>query len=274
MRIPTILLIAFAFLLLAECLPAAAIRAAMGPPPPRLFLWAWESPQDLKFIDVNKFGVAGLVQTIRLSGSKTQIYRRQQPLRLAPGTRFVAVTRIEIAQRAQPELNDDQLKSCKDRIISSCTGGNDIQIDFDARVSERLFYLKLLKQLRQEMPAGSFVSITALSSWAMGDAWLQEATTEGLVTKVVPMFFQMGPDRQVILRRLKENAKLALGCRDAVGVSVDEPYSAKVAIAWAKKNEPDAEIYFFSPRTWTPNAVAKLDELIYHASPTQIQPAQ
>jgi hypothetical protein len=44
-------------------------------------LWAWERPEDLSFIDSNKFGVAFLqAQTLTLQGDDVTFSPRHQPL--------------------------------------------------------------------------------------------------------------------------------------------------------------------------------------------------
>jgi len=51
-------------------------------------------------------------------------------------------------------------------------GGKLVQIDFDARRSQRRFYVRLLRDLRRRMPPSLPLSITALASWCAYDDWL------------------------------------------------------------------------------------------------------
>src|ERR1700704_1119549 len=62
---------------------------------PRLFVWAWERPEDLRDLD-RGIGVAFLAQTISIAGGELHTTPRRQPLRVSPATALVAVTRIEI----------------------------------------------------------------------------------------------------------------------------------------------------------------------------------
>ncbi len=67
-------------------------RIAQLPP---IILWAWERPEDLRFLDPEKFGVAFLAQTLVLSNEEVILKQRRQPLEVAPRTKLIAVTRIE-----------------------------------------------------------------------------------------------------------------------------------------------------------------------------------
>ena len=116
-----------------------------------------------------------------------------------PETKLIAVARIESnrsaqlshAERAQAVTAIAEL--ARNETVAA------IQIDFDARSSEREFYRDLLADLRRELPPRVRLSITALASWCMGDNWLT-----GLpIDEAVPMLFRMGVDRPNILARLE-----------------------------------------------------------------------
>src|SRR5438067_4809046 len=62
---------------------------------PLKILWAWERPEDLRFLDPKEFGVAFLAQTIFLEHENVSPRPRRQPLDVPPGTYMIAVTRIE-----------------------------------------------------------------------------------------------------------------------------------------------------------------------------------
>src|SRR2546425_6477842 len=66
---------------------------------PRLMLWAWESPQDLRFVKPGSAGIAFLSRTVWLDGTRVQSRPRLQPLRFNPGTALMAVVRFESAGR-------------------------------------------------------------------------------------------------------------------------------------------------------------------------------
>ena len=67
-----------------------------------------------------------------------------------------------------------------------------LQVDFDAKRSERGFYAALLRSLRSQMPPQLPLSIAALASWCSNDDWIS-----GLpIDEAVPMLFRMEPDRR------------------------------------------------------------------------------
>ena len=97
-----------------------------------------------------------------------------------------------------------------------------VQIDFDARLSERPFYAALLRDVRARVRPPLRVSMTALASWCTDDPWIEP----GLVDEIVPMLFQMGPDARRIVTRLQEDRRWPVeACTSARGLSTDEPWS-------------------------------------------------
>src|SRR5260221_14677834 len=72
---------------------------------PRLMLWAWERPTDLRFINPKETGVAFLAQSIRLRAGEVEIRPRLQPLSLPEGASAMAVARVETDK---PELSSQQ----------------------------------------------------------------------------------------------------------------------------------------------------------------------
>ena len=61
-------------------------------------LWAWERPEDLRFIDTDRVGVAFLAATAILRGDTVVPRPRMQPLQVPPGTTLKAVVRVEVAR--------------------------------------------------------------------------------------------------------------------------------------------------------------------------------
>jgi hypothetical protein len=76
---------------------------------PRLLLWAWERPEDLRFIDSDHVGVAFLAGTIRLRAGATDYRPRLQPLRVSSQAKLVAVIRI---------TDSAVVKRCGSRVLS------------------------------------------------------------------------------------------------------------------------------------------------------------
>jgi len=213
---------------------------------PTVILWAWERPEDLTFVDPQRTGVAFLAKTITLRGDKVIAKPRLQPLRLAPGTKLVAVVRIETNRQDVPALSASQLEQVS-REILNLSGTSVIQIDFDATVSERKFYRELLQEVRRRLPTSTGLSMTALASWCAGDDWLRDLP----VDEAVPMFFRMGVEKNLFQRRLESGQPFESSiCRNAAGVSIDEPV-----------NVPAVDrLYIFNPDRWTRESFTKAME--------------
>ena len=123
-----------AFVLLVTNL---VLRLIHGPDPvpqlPRLMLWAWESPQDLRFIPPGKAGIAFLAQTIWLNRGRVRSRPRLQPLRFNPRTDLVAVVRFESEGKGLPPQAEVIREIAPVLKIAAIRA---LQIDFDARESE------------------------------------------------------------------------------------------------------------------------------------------
>lgn len=199
---------------------------------PRVVLWAWERPEDLRFLSPDRAGVAYLAATVRVYGDQFGVRPRMQPLRVQPHTPLIAVVRIETPQAVRPawETLDDIAKA-----IVSAAGLSEVralQIDFDARESEREWYRELLRRLRKQMPARVPLTITALVSWCGQDAWM-----DGLpVADASPMMFRMGKGEYAPVRDFERPL-----CRSSVGLSTDE---------WPARVPRGRRLYIFHPRSW------------------------
>jgi hypothetical protein len=129
--------------------------------------------------------------------------------------------------------------------LSAAPQVSSLQIDLDATRSQHDFYRALIGDVRRLLPVSMPLSITALSSWCMGDDWLS-----GLpIAEAVPMLFRMGADRADILQSLAlgEDFREPL-CRGSVGVSTDEP--------WPPLLLRGRHVYVFHPRAWTAESFA------------------
>src|ERR1700687_5689350 len=79
----------------------AAVTITGSDQMPRVILWAWERPVDLRFINPQETGVAFLARTIQLRAREVVVRPRLQPLDLPKGTRVIAVARVESNQRTK-----------------------------------------------------------------------------------------------------------------------------------------------------------------------------
>lgn len=141
---------------------------------PPIMLWAWEQPQELRFINPQEVGVAFLARTVYLRGADVRIRPRLQPLKIPAGTALMAVTRIEADRSVPPTLSVDQRTRVVSAIakLSRLPGVAALQVDFDATTSQRAFYRDVLHDLHRQLPDTIGLSMTALASWCLYDNWL------------------------------------------------------------------------------------------------------
>jgi hypothetical protein len=213
------------------------MTVASAQEPPRTVLWAWESPQNLKFLMKSNppVGVAFLARTVRVEGRRVSVRPRMQPLRVSPNTYLVAVVRIEMQR---PALTTEQVMQVAELIVQAEDqhGIRELQIDFDARRSERTFYRDVLVEVKGIAKPTTRVTITALASWCMGDRWMTGLEIDG----AVPMLFRLGAERDLVRRTWVGVDKDPI-CREAVGVSTDEPWMGVGA----------KQVFWFHPGPWT-----------------------
>jgi len=248
---------------------------------PNVMFWAWERPEDFRFLGSRGQGVAFLARTIEVhalpggNGASRDpgVYLRPrlQPLKLAEGTRLIAVVRIEssndpwhrpITQSLRQETSStafpysDAQRDLVARLAADAAHlprVEGLQIDYDASLSERKFYAALLEDLRVRIPKGMPLSITALASWCIGDNWLDQLPP-GTIDEAVPMLFRLGPDEPEVVSYVKSGREFSSRlCRSSIGVSTDESFSGALldeaieshSHAWRTKR-----VYVFSPKSW------------------------
>jgi len=195
------------------------LAAAM---PPK-FLWAWERPEDLRFLDPREYGVAFLAQTVFLENDNVVPKQRRQPLQVAPETYMIAVTRIETSKDGskRPTFSAEMAGRTANLVKNTLElpDVKAVQIDFDAVVSERAFYRSMMTELKKQLPPETPLTMTSLASWCTGDAWFNDFP----VDEAVPMVFQMGADSDKIKTYLRNgndwNEPL---CRGSYGLSLEE----------------------------------------------------
>jgi hypothetical protein len=214
---------------------------------PKIILWAWERPEDLNFINTSETGVAVLALTAQLSGSETNIRPRLQPLHIPKGTFLIAVARIETDNQTAPALSIEQRNQIIAGILQLLRNPRvaAVQIDFDARESERAFYQDLLAELRKQLPETLPLSITALASWCLYDDWIANLAAD----EAIPMLFRMGVDEKQIVNRLQAGGDFRPQiARQSVGISTDEPLP---------RLPSGRRVYIFSEHAWTEEAAQK-----------------
>ena len=230
---------------------------------PPWMLWAWEKPERLGFIDVNRVGVAFLSRTCVLMGGRVAVRPRMQPLRIPPGSALMAVVRIETDRRSPPDLGPGQMDELVRAALEAARrpGLGGIQVDFDAQVSQRRFYREFIERLRRGLPDSMALSVTALASWCLYDDWM----TDLPVDEIVPMVFRMGADTDRVRRHLAAGSGFGCpGCRRSLGVCTDEP--------WPILPGP-VRVYVFHPGAWTRKSFEKVQEALEMSLPGPGRPS-
>ena len=242
---------------------------------PDVMFWAWQRPEDFRFLKPGQAGVAFLAETIVLhirdSVALSSLERRIPTLRVGKGTALIAVVRIENPTgTGKPITNDgsqpsvyrpETVASVAEAIaeLQHIPGISGIQIDFDAPASAHGFYAELLKETRKRIEPGIPLSITALASWCIGDQWLAQLPG-GTIEEAVPMLFRMGPDAENVAEYLHSNDKFPVAaCNSSLGLSIDEKLSRGLLHKLGNDPGDGKRVYVFSPRAWTP---AEADEVL------------
>ena len=222
---------------------------------PRITIWAWERREDLRGLDPTTTAVAYLDRTVMADSDGMRVLPRRQPLLLPASDRLtrIPVVRLETGPGAPGDDAAAELvaKSIVEAIPGS--GAAALQVDFDARLSERAWYAGVLRRVRAQMPAGMPLSITALASWCSYDsAWLRDLP----VDEAVPMLFRMEPERRRAARRLGVRGLDAIPdfaihaplCTSSAGISTTEPWPGHLA---------GKRVYIFPDRGWARDGLAE-----------------
>jgi len=200
-----------------------ALLAQEGAARPQTLLWGWDRPQLFSALPEDT-GVAYLHATVLLSGERSRTTWRQWPLRIAPGTTVMPVIHVTLDNLAPSTVDDAQQQAIADAVEHAAKQGNRsgwVQLDFEARHSQREAYVALLKRLQPLRASGVRLSATALASWCMSDPWLPS----GLLDEIVPMYFRMGAEASRIRQRLDATGAATVpACRDAAGLMFGETW--------------------------------------------------
>jgi len=206
---------------------------------PRFVLWAWERPEDLRFINPQNTAVAFLANTIQLRGDTVVVRPRLQSLRAPDQAHLVAVVRIEAEPNAALSRRQIEQTAAAIAKAASLPRVMAAQLDFDATRSQRDFYRALLVDLRRRLGSAVPISITALASWCIGDDWISSLP----INEAVPMLFRMGAGRNEVVGLLTSGRDFRVPvCQGSLGVSTDE--------RWASLPS-GRRLYVFNDHSWT-----------------------
>mgnify|MGYP006992424461 CR=1 FL=1 len=218
--------------------PGTDARAALTALPWRM-AWAWERPEDLRWLPPDA-GVAYVAVSLWLEDGETRVGPRRQPLRVRPDTPLVPVVHVDASASRPPRLLPAQRQALVDALVSAAAVAprRVVQLDFEARASQRAFLADVVREARRLLPPDVALSITALGSWCAGDAWLDPLPAD----EVVPMAFRMAHDSAPLRALLARRGHFPRPeCARAIGSATDEPLAGLSA----------ARHYVFSPRAWT-----------------------
>jgi hypothetical protein len=233
------------YLFLSLCaLPHHAAGAANNAAPPVAWLWdeallpAWSAPE-----------AAVLQRHILLSGDNALTRPRRRWPAMPAFTRVTPVVHVEVST-VNPPIDIESRRPMIVRAMLEAAGASTsgwVQLDMEAKPSQREFYRSLVRELRDRLPADVKLSVTALAWWCRSPAWLDNLAAD----EVVPMFFRMGRDK-VRLRAIIEQSPVTLhaSCRaGSAGFSPQEPFAPQVRERYRKT-------YWFDRHAWKRDAAA------------------
>jgi hypothetical protein len=230
-------LLALALLPVAAESPRARAGRALAALPATM-LWAWERPEDLRWLPPGA-GVAYVAVTVELAGAQSRLRRRAYPLLVRPDTAVVPMVHVDASWRAPPTLDTAQRDLIVAQLLAAARASSShvVQLDFEVRQSQRSFLRAVVDEARRRLPADVALSATALASWCAGDYWLAGLDAD----EIVPMAFRMAQGDAPIRRLLAGQGRFTRpGCTSALGMATDE---APIPFAGARR-------YYFSPRSW------------------------
>jgi hypothetical protein len=228
------------FFLLLLCGPGLAACAPRdAPAASTLILWAWERPEDLRFADP---GTEIAVQTgfVEIAGDAVRARGRHFPLRVSHSP-AIALVHVQI-DHALPLAWTPALRARVSAAIlhyAAAIPARRVQIDFEARASEHQIVLDVLHDVREALPRGTLLSMTALASWCDTERWLDAAP----VDEIVPMLFRMQEGGEALKLRLAAGGDFRNPrCRAALAIASDSPIV---------RAPPGRRVYLFNPSSWT-----------------------
>ncbi len=206
-------------------------------------LWLWDRPCDMRFLVSNEFEFALLTMTFEFDESHIKIIPRHSSALVGEHALVVPVIRLEsigASRRFSTKVTQELIENiCAE--ARHYPNAMKIQIDFDAKKSERDWYRNLLIVLRNRLPADWSLSVTAIASWCYEKEWLESLPAD----EIVPMFFRMGRDSRrmrqefhTLLVSLNNNRDNREYCP---GISLDEPLQIS---KYARR------LYVFNPNSW------------------------
>jgi len=218
----------------------------------KIYLYAWERPQDFSFLAENDYyiknvGVAYLAGEITSKNGKLAFHNRRNPLIIPEDIEVISVVRINPLNTLE-ELTDNKEEIAR-FITDHCFRAGQCQLDMDTRPSEYSSYGEIIGIVNDNL--GYRVSISALASWCNKKSWMNDLK----ISYAVPMLYRMG-ESSFLLKA--ENIILDNNfCKKNVALSTDElDFDFQRYVV--NKN-----VFVFNPDTWTKESLDDIIKVIY-----------
>ena len=205
------------------------------------YLWTWERSDDLSFTGSEQT-IAPLIATLIQVGNDVSLKPRRNPFKTRINAKILPVFRIETYKTQS--LN---VAVCTQYLLGMIKSNHytEIQLDFDARKSQRDSYKELIDSLKKQMPSLK-ISITALASWCVDDGWIEELDIE----YAVPMLYRMGEDTNKIMHSFSfDLAWPVKKCQRNVAFEVQRMFV---------KPKRNAKVFLFNNKAWSEKDWLKL----------------
>jgi len=229
--------------LLIALLACAGARA--NTPAPAV-AWLWDSAVLPSWSTAE---AAVLQRHILLTGPSARTRPRAHWPLMPSMTRVTPVLHVEVSTVNPPvdiaTRTDMIVQAMREAARASTSGW--VQLDLEAKPSQRDFYRALVARVRAALPRQIKLSVTALAWWCRSPAWLDDLPAD----EVVPMFFRMGRDN-VRMRHIVEHTPelLHASCRQgSAGFAPQEPFAPQVIARYRKT-------YWFDRYAWQRSASA------------------
>ncbi len=175
------------------------------------------------------------VTQIQLDGATLTERPRGRALPPAGARPLIPVVHVEPAPHRAPEpLNDVQRKAITQRVVGAAAGSRSgwVQLDFEARPSQRDSYHALVREIRAALPASTRLSVTVLAWQCRSAAWIQPLAAD----EIVPMFFDLGRDAEAWLAQAQAGGpQLQPRCRQAAGFSPSLMPPERLPATWSRR---------------------------------------
>ncbi len=244
--------LSIATVLFVVLVTGAASRVFNQPPAdqPNITVWAWDRYEDLSFLEGCKASVAFYAGTIFLRDHETLFKPRLHSLKLPKVMKTTPVFRIESRySKGQPAASTAGEVVNIIKQYQTAHRCKRIQLDFDAKESERQFFCSVLRLMRERLHPQTQIAVTALASWCLFDRWLDIGNSAP--DEAIAMLFSMGNSRDEVLSLLKDH-QLATGGRTkvSIGISANEGYTNRRLKELVLFAHP-VNVYIFNSLPWT-----------------------